>query len=58
MPGCRDSDISVFCCASAGAPGSVNPSIAIAPKQLRHTILFIPDLLRRHGLVDHRMEMH
>src|SRR6476620_9060668 len=41
MPGCRESEISVFCCACADAPDSTNPSAATAA-QLRHIILFIP----------------
>src|SRR5665213_778219 len=41
MPGCRDSDISVFCCAEAGKADSARPSAAMAPAQLRHIILFI-----------------
>src|SRR5437660_314285 len=41
MPGCRDSEISVFCCAGAGEPGSVIPIAAMAPTAARHIRFFI-----------------
>ena len=44
MPGCRDSVISAFCCAEAGAPGS-HISIATAPAQALHILFFIVHLL-------------
>jgi hypothetical protein len=47
MPGCRDSEISAFCCAHAGAPGSNMASAAMAPAQAAQILFFMVHLLRR-----------
>jgi hypothetical protein len=46
MPGCRDSEISVFCWAAACEPGNTMASAAMAPAQALHILFFIEHLLR------------
>jgi hypothetical protein len=58
MPGCRDSDISVFCCASAGKPGNASPNATAAPAQARHIVVRIVHFLRRSHRIDALAEMH
>ena len=47
MPGCRDSEISVFCCAECLRARQQHASIATAPAQALHILFFIVHLLRR-----------
>jgi hypothetical protein len=50
MPGCRDSDISVFCCAEAGEPHDTSPIAASRAAPIRHIILFITSSGKPRGI--------
>src|SRR5260370_9890459 len=43
MPGCRDSEISVFACANACGAEAIRPSNATAPAQVPRILPFIRD---------------
>jgi len=57
MPGCRDSAISVFCCAEACGAAATKPRIANSAARALQGLLFMA-VLQSRDPVDRFMEMH